>query len=165
MKNIANYISISRIIMSIILLVTKTLTLPFYIVYIYCGVSDILDGFISRKYNIQSELGSKLDSIADITFVFTALVKIIPFLKLSNYIYLWIIIIIIIKVFNIIFGYVYYKKIMFHHSIANKITGLILFISPLIILNIDSAIIVISICLVATFSAIQEGFYIKLKKI
>ena len=37
MKNIANYISVSRIIMSIILLVTETFSSAFYIIYIYCG--------------------------------------------------------------------------------------------------------------------------------
>lgn len=33
MKNIANYMSISRIIMSIILIITKTFPIPFYIIY------------------------------------------------------------------------------------------------------------------------------------
>ena len=69
MKNIANYISISRIVMSILLLVTKTLTLPFIIIYLYCGVSDMVDGYIARKSKNTSKIGEKLDSIADIIFV------------------------------------------------------------------------------------------------
>lgn len=49
MKNIANYISVSRAIMSIMLLIPETFSIAFYIIYIYCGISDMLDGFIARK--------------------------------------------------------------------------------------------------------------------
>ncbi len=69
MKNVANYISISRIIMSIILFVTETFSIAFYIVYIYCGISDMLDGFIARKSENESRIGARLDSAADIIFV------------------------------------------------------------------------------------------------
>ena len=48
---------------------------------------------------------------------------------------------------------------------ANKITGFLLFIAPLIIINTNSIIFEIIICIVAIFSAIQEGHYIRTKKI
>ena len=64
MKNLANYISVSRIIMSIMLLITKTFSTTFYIIYIYCGISDMLDGFIARKTKNESKIGAGLDSIA-----------------------------------------------------------------------------------------------------
>ncbi len=47
MRNLANYISVSRIIMSIMLAITETFSIAFYIIYIYCGISDMLDGFIA----------------------------------------------------------------------------------------------------------------------
>lgn len=165
MKNIANYISISRIIMSILLIITKTFSIPFYILYIYCGLSDMLDGFLARKYKITSEIGAKIDSIADIVFIFVSIVKILPILNLSKVICIWVIIIAMIKICNVICGYVYYKKLTLPHTIANKITGLALFITPLIIQCIDLVIVEILICVLATFSAIQEGHYIRTKKI
>ena len=97
MKNIANYISISRIIMSILLIPTKTFSILFYSIYIYCGLSDMLDGFLARRYKITSEIGAKIDSVADIVFVFISIVKILPVLNLSKEIYIWCIIIAIIK--------------------------------------------------------------------
>lgn len=163
MKNIANYISISRIIMSIILIITKTFSIPFYILYIYCGLSDMLDGFLARKYKITSEIGAKIDSIADIVFVLVSIVKILPVLNLSKVIYIWGIVIAMIKICNVICGYVYYKKLTLPHTIMNKITGFVLFITPLIIQYIDLVIIEIFICVLATFSAIQEGHYIRTK--
>ena len=165
MKNIANYISISRIIMSIALLIPKTFSITFYIIYIYCGLSDILDGFLARKYKITSEFGAKIDSIADMIFVFGSILKIIPVIEIPIAIYIWITIIILIKVFNIICGYKYYKKLTLLHTTANKIKGLIVFVNPLIMGVIDIKILEILICSIATFSAIQEGHFIRTRKI
>ena len=165
MKNIPNYISISRIIMAIALLIPKTFSETFYIIYIYCGLSDILDGFLARKYKITSEFGAKIDSLADMIFVFVSILKIIPVIEISIAIYIWIIIIILIKVFNIICGYKYYKKLTLLHTTANKIAGLILFVNPLIMGIIDIKILEILICGIATFSAIQEGHFIRTREI
>ena len=165
MKNIANYISISRIIMAIVLLLPKTFSKTFYIIYIYCGLSDILDGFLARKYKITSKFGAKIDSVADMLFVGVSLLKILPVIEISIGIYIWIIIIVLIKVFNIILGYIYYKHLTLLHTIGNKITGLVLFVIPLMMNFIHIKILEILICSVATFSAIQEGHYIRIRKI
>ncbi len=163
MKNIANYISVSRIIMSIILFVTEAFSLVFCIIYIYCGISDMLDGFVARKSKNTSKIGARLDSISDIIFVAIATVKILPVLSLSNGIIIWIIIIALIKIINVICSYIYYKKIILPHTIANKTTGFLVFIAPLIIVNVNSIILEVIVCMVATFSAIQEGHYIRTK--
>ena len=89
MKNIANYLSISRIIISIILAIIETFSFPFYILYIYCGISDMLDGYIARRTKSTSKIGARLDSIADIIFVIVAIIKILPVLHLSDGIVIW----------------------------------------------------------------------------
>lgn len=109
--------------------------------YIYCGLSDMLDGFLARKYKITSDKGAKIDSIADIVFIVAAIVKILPVLNLSKVICIWCIIIAMIKICNVICGYIYYKKLTLPHTIANKITGFVLFITPLIIQFIDVSIL------------------------
>ena len=161
MKNIANYISVSRIIMSIILFVTETLSIAFSIIYIYCGISDILDGFIARKSKNTSEIGSILDSISDIIFVIVAMIKILPIVNLTNGIIIWILIIVFIKIVNVTCSYIYYKKLLLLHTTANKITGFLLFITPFIIINTNSIIFEIIVCSIATFAAVQEGHYIR----
>ena len=165
MKNIANYLSISRIIMSIILAISETFSFPFYIIYIYCGISDMLDGYIARKTKSTSKIGAGLDSVADIIFVIVAIIKILPALYLSKGIIIWIVIIALIKVTNVICAYICYKKLVLPHTIANKITGFILFITPFIIVNTNPIIFQIIICSIATFAAVQEGHYIRTKKI
>lgn len=161
MKNIANYISISRAIMSIMLAITETFSIAFYIIYIYCGISDMLDGFIARKSKNESKMGARLDSASDIIFVTVAMIKILPILNLTNGIIIWAVFIAFIKVVNITCSYIYYKKIVLPHTTANKITGFILFIALFIIVNTNPIIFEIIICSIATFAAVQEGHYIR----
>lgn len=66
-KQTANIITGFRIVGSIFLLPLSVFTLEFYIVYLLCGLSDMIDGTIARKTDSVSELGSKLDTIADPT--------------------------------------------------------------------------------------------------
>ena len=68
MKSVANYISISRIVISLALLITKPLSPIFLFIYLIIGLSDILDGYIARKTCSTSKLGEKLDSMADMIF-------------------------------------------------------------------------------------------------
>ena len=161
MEYIANYISISRVIMSIILLIPDTFSIAFSIIYIYCGISDMLDGFIARKSKNESELGASLDSVSDIIFVIVAMIKILPILNLTNGIIIWGVAIVFIKIVNVTCSYIYYKKIVLPHTIANKITGFVLFIAPFIIVNVNSIIFESIICSIATFAAVQEGHYIR----
>ena len=161
MKNIANYISVSRIIMSIILCFTETFSIAFYLIYLYCGISDMVDGFIARKSKNESRIGTILDSVSDIIFVIVAMIKILPALNLSDGIIIWVVFIAFIKIVNVICSYIYHKKILLPHTIANKVTGFILFIAPFIVVNTNPIIFEIIICSIATFAAIQEGHYIR----
>ena len=161
MKNVANYISISRIIMSIILLIPEAFSVPFYIIYIYCGISDMIDGLIARISKSESAIGEKLDSISDIIFIIVAMIKILPVLNVTNEIIIWILFIALIKIVNIICSYTLYKKIVLPHTTLNKVTGFILFISPFIIINTDSIIFEIVICSIATVAAVKEGYYLR----
>ena len=76
-SEIPNLITLSRIVISALLLF---LSLPFWlfiVLYIICGVSDILDGFLARKLNAESKKGKLLDSVADLLFTIMYIVKII----------------------------------------------------------------------------------------
>ena len=149
--------------MSIMLLIPETFSICFNITYIYCGISDILDGFIARKSKSESEIGNRLDSTADTIFVISSMVKILPVLHLSNGIIIWVVFIAFIKIINIVCSYIYNKKMVLPHTIANKITGFALFVAPFIIVNTNSILFEIIVCSIATIAAVQEGYCIRLK--
>lgn len=65
----------------------------------------------------------------------------------------------VIKIFNIIAGFIYKKKLIAEHTIMNKITGFLLFCYPLTVFFIEINYSAILICTIATFAAVQEGLY------
>ena len=68
-KNLANIITVSRIIVSISIAFVIPFSSTFFLLYSYCGISDIIDGFVARKTHTESVRGALLDSIADIVFL------------------------------------------------------------------------------------------------
>lgn len=122
----------------------------------------MLDGFVARKTHSQSEFGAKLDSISDLVFVAVCLIKLLQVLEFKTWIWIWIALIFAVKIFNVILGYAVEKKLVMLHAVANKITGLLLFLLPLFIGTEIINIAAILVCAVATFAAVQEGYLIKI---
>lgn len=160
----ANIISSSRILISLLLIIFPSFSIPFYILYSLSGTSDILDGYVARKTNTESKLGERIDSIADFIFIIVCLIKILPVINIPFIVIIFIISIFIIRITNIILGFVYFKKLTMLHSILNKITGLLLFISVYFIKLIPILIISIPLCLIAFISSMNESYLIIKKK-
>lgn len=70
-----------------------------------------------------------------------------------------------IKVINQLSALVIYKRCLFPHTIANKMTGVLLFVGAPLAFFLGSIIPVIIIAVFATFAAVQEGHFIRTKKI
>lgn len=160
-KHIANIITSCRIFGSILLLFFPTFSVEFYITYLFCGFSDMIDGAIARKTNSTSRFGSQLDTISDLIFVVISIIKLLPAIHIPKWLWIWGIVIAIIKIGNIILGYISEKQFISLHTIMNKITGLLLFLLPLTIPFLKLKYTAIVVCSVATFSAIQEGYYVR----
>ena len=132
-KHIANILTGFRILGSILLLFFPAFSSDFYITYLLCGFSDMVDGTIARKTNSTSKFGSQLDTIADLIFVVVALFKLLPAIHIPGWLWIWGCVIAVIKISNIIWGYVSKKQFISLHTIMNKVTGLLLFLLPLTI--------------------------------
>lgn len=157
----ANIITGIRIVCSFALLFFSALSIPFFVIYLIAGFSDMIDGSIARKLGTDSKLGERLDSIADMVFVTVAAIKLLPILDVPKGIIIWIGIIAFIKVINIAFGLIKLDQFITVHSIANKVTGALLFALPLTIEIVPLQYSICLVCLIATFAAIQEGHIIR----
>lgn len=159
----ANIITIIRILCSIAILFCPVFSVAFYSLYITAGVSDMVDGWVARKTNTASEFGAKLDTIADIIFVIACLFKLIPVMDIPTWLHVWIGVIALIKIINVISGYVVQKQFVAIHSLMNKVTGVLLFLLPLTFSFINLRYSAAVVCIIATFAAVQEGHFIRTK--
>lgn len=85
-STLINLLTVSRIFISMIIFVMLMLN-DYYMsvlaLFIFAGLTDYLDGFLARKYNVSSQIGEILDPIADkilVIFLFFGLA-----LNLSSY--------------------------------------------------------------------------------
>ena len=157
MRHIPNIISISRIVVLIALFFAFHNVLLFIVLYLICGFSDILDGYVARKTNTQSELGARLDSIADFFLFVVITVAVIIWMGNKILIFLPLIIIIAcIRVANIAIAAYKYHSFAMLHTWGNKLTGLLLFITPLFIIN-QRLELPWLVCVIAVLSAVEES--------
>jgi CDP-diacylglycerol--glycerol-3-phosphate 3-phosphatidyltransferase len=124
----------------------------------------MIDGTIARKTISNSEFGAIFDTVSDFLFVVVSLIKFLPLIHIPIWLWIWLVIIAIIKIGNIIYGYATKKHFIPPHTVMNKITGLILFLLPLTLSFVELKYSSVLVCLVATFSAIQEWTFIAKKQ-
>lgn len=160
---IAHFVTSLRIVFSLLMLFFPVFSPEFYFFYLLAGITDMVDGTVARRLGTESEFGERLDTIADFIFVLAALYKLLPVIVLNRVIWIWIGIIAVIKATNIISGFVVQKRFVTVHSLANKIAGMALFLLPLTLSVADIRYSAMSVCLLATFAAIQEGHFIRMK--
>ena len=127
-KYIANIITGSRVAFSLPLLFIPLSSALFYILYLFCGLTDMIDGAIARKTGAVSKFGARLDTVADFVFMFVCWVKILPLIHIPVWLWVWIIVVALIKIFNIALVFIQKKKLLSIHSVLNKTTGFALFL-------------------------------------
>ena len=120
----------------------------------------MIDGTIARKLSAVSSFGSKLDTVADIVFMAVCSIKILPLMQIPAWLWVWIIIVALIKMFNIALVFIRKKKLISIHSVLNKVTGFALFLLPLTLTFSKTAYSVAIVCVLATVAVMQEVYLI-----
>ena len=150
-----NVISALRIAGSIGLLFCNVTGWPFWTLYALCGISDMVDGWLARILHAETKAGAILDSVADLSFVACCAIRLLPHLSIPSWLWIWAGIIVVIKLVNQVSSLVVFKRFCFPHTVANKLTGFLLFLAvPTLFWTVIPVAVVAA---VATFAAIQEG--------
>lgn len=159
MRNVANIITSSRILGTALLPFFEVLSIPFNVIYVWCGLSDVLDGFVARKTKTVSELGSKLDSASDLFFYTVMMLKVWKYLKMYLPGYVWTLIYLAVGSRFLLYVVVgYFKKIFLHtHSVFNKTVGGLMFFLPFVVKSsylLPYSLTVLSIAFISTINEI-----------
>ncbi len=130
----------------------------FVIVYLICGLTDMLDGFLARKLKTASAFGAKLDSVSDLTFYIVALIRMMPCLRrrLPGWIWYIVAIVLALRLTSYLVAAVLLHRFAAVHTIANKVTGALVFgVGPMLQLR-GLTPYCLGLAAVAAFSSAQE---------
>jgi cardiolipin synthase len=70
------------------------------IIFAIAGITDVVDGYIARKYNLITKIGTVLDPLADKLMLLTVLTCLV----VKAFIPLWVLIVVAVKEFLMIFA-------------------------------------------------------------
>lgn len=156
MKNLANFITLLRIPLAVILLFIKPFSVIFIIIYLACALTDALDGYVARRTKTASRLGEKLDSISDIIMFIVFIVIFYPIILPSKLICIWIVCIFTIRIVSMLIGFFKFKAFSMLHTYANKVAGFIIICIPVIYSVFPYKAVLYIVCMITVISAIEE---------
>ena len=157
LHHIPNLLSVIRIALALSIIIFANYNQFVFYIVLLCGITDVLDGYIARKYHFESKLGAKLDSWGDYVF----------FLILVFYFFIWHIdlikdnsifigIVIVVRLSSLLICWIKNRKIYSLHTISNKITGLLLFIGILVEIISERKDIILFLLVISLISAFEE---------
>lgn len=128
-KHIPNALTILRFILIpfIIVSIVKNNYLEAFIILTLSGLTDILDGFIARKFNFITNFGKLIDPLADKATQVSILVT----LSLKNIIPMWILLIVFLKEFVMIAGasFLYGKELVVSSKWYGKLSTVLFYLA------------------------------------
>ena len=141
------------------------------VVYAIAGISDLLDGYLARKFDAVSKMGKLLDPLGDKLMTFTVMVCI----TITNPILYWAVLVFFIKeVLMGIGGFLIHKKARVELPAANfigKTSTFLLFLVCVTLMlfselpdSVGIALTTTAICVTLIALASYLGSYIKIMK-
>ena len=114
-------------------------------VFIIASITDVLDGYIARKYNLTTKVGQLLDPLADKLMQLTVVIS----LLISGILPLWFVLILATKEFLLILGgvFLYAKKTYVKSNILGKLNTVVLFIALVLLFFTHTSAVVSDIIL------------------
>lgn len=161
-KHLANILTMFRIFLGSILLWYGEITSGFLKLFCVAGVTDLLDGPIARLTKSVSELGSKLDTTADV-ILYVAIAKILLIKKKLKRKYIVVIACAMVALLiSALIGLKRFGSFFFIHTLVGKILGFGCFLLPFSYISNTLDYLAVVICFLFVLHAF-ESITIQLK--
>lgn len=164
-KQIPNILTASRIIIAIVILFIKPYSIAFYVIFGYCGISDLFDGVIARALKNESSFGSLLDTIGDVMLTISGAVIMFCYMHMIDHVWIWgmlsaVLSVFVFRILGAVVTFIKFKKFAMLHTIGNKVGMILLFLFPLfyeLLSRVNAAEITLYvICGICIVAAIEE---------
>ena len=156
MKQLANCITFARFLFAVGMVLAAPFSVAFWICYLGGGVSDLLDGPVARYLHIQSDVGAKLDSAADLAFAAAIAVVAVRHIPLPRWLWACAGCIAAVRLAGYGIGFAKYRTFPALHTLANKATGALIFGFPLLYAILGMTAAGIILCAAALLSSVEE---------
>jgi CDP-diacylglycerol--glycerol-3-phosphate 3-phosphatidyltransferase len=136
----------------------------FAAVYVFCGATDVADGYLARRFKVASDFGAKLDSLADFIFTIAIVAALFFFTDVIENVFVLtsIGVIVGIRIINL-----FVARLKFHqwgvlHTTLSKMTGLLCFVAVPICIAIHAfpEFVVLPIAAIGLLAALEESLII-----
>lgn len=154
-KAIPNLLSFSRLGLAFVLLLTEPLSPTFLSIFLVCGLTDILDGLIARRFDACTRYGHIIDSIADVVLAIILLYCVIPVVNWEGWMVTWIAVIVVVRIIAFGIGSGKYGRPAFVHTYLNKASGVMLFLTPFLLVTVWAPVTVVIVCCMTSVSAVE----------
>jgi CDP-diacylglycerol--glycerol-3-phosphate 3-phosphatidyltransferase len=138
-KKAVNALTISRIFGAFSLLLflpiasLEEVPLLLYVIYGWCVLTDFIDGPIARKTNSATELGSLMDSVADILLAIIVLFIFLPILDLQIWMAVMVATVLSVRALSYVIGFKKYRTFAMLHTYSIKTAGTFLGLFPILL--------------------------------
>ena len=129
MKHVPNLLSALRILLSPVLIATADRPPLLAALMLLAGATDAVDGIIARRFDCQTRLGARLDSVADWTF-FLALgwVFCTRYESVVRSCLTELVVVLALRLAAIVVGWLRFRRLLSVHTLGNKISAVIAFV-------------------------------------
>ncbi len=155
---IPNALTSVRIVCSLLLLALTSGSRQFFLVYTLCGVTDVLDGTVARATHTTSELGSRLDSAADLIFYSVTIGKLFPVLWAALWRGTWFFAVGVVLLRLAAYGVaaVKFHRFSAMHTYLNKLTGAAVFSIAYLIAVWNPTAVCLCVCAIGGLASLEE---------
>lgn len=159
MKKIPNILSLSRILLSLAMFFVMDYPFALVSMLLLAGLTDVADGFIARRYRCESTTGARLDSLGDwIFFAVAGIVFLLRYKRIVDENIYQLLTVIGVRFFSLCIARYKFGRFLSIHTTGNKITGVMIVITlVIIVLRADVGEVTVKVVLAAALlSALEE---------
>lgn len=167
-KQIPNILTVARIIIAVAVMFIEPYSVLFYVLYAFCGVSDLIDGSIARALKVDGRIGETLDTIGDTLLTWTTTHMVAMYAHKVDGLDCWVGMVIAIlvvfasRILGALVTLVRFKKFSMLHTIGNKVGMIIFYLYPFMYIALRTAggadIGLYVICALCTLAGLEEVF-------